>query len=104
MPFNPIQTRVRYHIQEKFGEENRKRDQEGHIGKLNKFTSEHFFSPIVISAKKDGSVEWQWMLSPRLTKYTKNQYQMSNFWSFWTRLPRSLRQIRMEMFGSRRWI
>ena len=30
---------------------------EGHIVKLNKCTSDHFVAPVVITAKKDGSIK-----------------------------------------------
>ena len=37
----------------------RAKSQEGHIVQLNKYTSEHFISLIVIRSQKDGSVKWQ---------------------------------------------
>ena len=45
------------HIQDKVGQEIQKLKNEGHVIKLNKCTSEYFISPIVITAKKDGSVK-----------------------------------------------
>ena len=59
-PLIPIQEkgrRVPVHIQDEISNEIRKLIHEGHIVKLNKCTSEHFISPIVITAKKDGSVK-----------------------------------------------
>ena len=50
--------------------------QEGHIVKVNKITSEHFISPIIITAKKDGQLNWLWM--PMNDQIHKNQYQMPN--------------------------
>ena len=45
--------RVPVHIQDKVGIEIRKLIQEGHIVQLNKYTSEHFISLIVITSKKN---------------------------------------------------
>ena len=52
--------------------------QEGHIVKLNRCTSEYFISPIVITAKKDGSVKWAMDAKPLNDQIHKNQYQMPN--------------------------
>ena len=66
------------HIQDKVGIEIRNLIQEGHIVKLNKCTSEHFISPIVITAKKDGSVKLAMDAKPMNDQIHKNQYQMPN--------------------------
>ena len=80
-PLIPIQEkgrRVPVHIQYNVGVEIRKLIQEGHIFKLNKFTSEHFISTIVITAKKDGSVKLAMDAKPKNDQIHKNQYQMPN--------------------------
>ena len=46
--------------------------------KLNKCTSEHFISPIVITAKKDGSVKLAMDAKPMNDQIHKNHYQMPN--------------------------
>ena len=66
------------HIQDKVGVEIQKLIQEGHVVKLNKCTSEHFISPIVITAKKDGSVKLAMDAKPMIDQIHKNQYQMPN--------------------------
>ena len=50
--------------------------EEGHIVKLNKCTSEHFISPIVITAKMDSSVKLALYEKPMNDQIHKNQYQM----------------------------
>ena len=80
-PLVPIQEkrrRVPVHIQDKVGVEIQKLIQEGHVVKLNKCTSEHFISPIVITAKKDGSVKLAMDAKPMNDQIHKNQYQMPN--------------------------
>ena len=80
-PLVPIQEkgrRVPVHIQDKVGLEIQKLIQEGHVVKLNKCTSDHFFSPIVITAKKDGSVKLAMDAKPMNDQIHKNQYQMPN--------------------------
>ena len=66
------------HIQDKVGVEIQKLIQEGHIVKFNKRTSEHFISPIVITAKKDGSVKLAMNAKSMNDQTHKNQYQMPN--------------------------
>ena len=80
-PLVPIQEkgrRVPVHIQDKVGQEIKKLIQEGHVVKLNKCTSEHFISPIVITAKKDGSVKLAMDAKPMNDQIYKNHYQMPN--------------------------
>ena len=49
------------------------------IVKRNKCTSDHFVAePIVIAAKKDGSIELAMNAKPMNTQIFKNQYQMPN--------------------------
>ena len=80
-PLIPIQEKVRrvpVHIHENVGNEIRKLIQGGHNVKLNKCTSEHFISPIVITAKKDGSVRLAMDAKPMNDQIHKNPYQMPN--------------------------
>ena len=80
-PLVPIQKqgrRVPVHIQDKVGVETQKLIYEGHIVKLNKFTSEIFTSLVVITAKKDGSVKLAMDAKPMNDQIHKNQYQMPN--------------------------
>ena len=66
------------HIQDKVGQEIQKLNHEGHVGKLNKCTSEHFISPIVITGKKDDSVKLAMDAKPMNDQIHKNHYQMPN--------------------------
>ena len=70
--------RVPVHIQDKVGQEIQKLIHEGHVVRLNKCTSEHFISPIVITAKKDGSVKLAMDAKPMNDQIHKNHYQMPN--------------------------
>ena len=78
-PLVPIQKKGRrypLHIQNKVGVEIQKLIQEGHVVKFNKSTSEHFISPIVITATKDGSVKMAMDANPMNDQIHRNQYQM----------------------------
>ena len=80
-PLVPIQEkrrRVLVHIQDKVGLEIQMLIQEGHVFKRNKCTSEHFISPILITAKKEGSVKLAMDAKPMNNQIHKNQYQMPN--------------------------
>ena len=66
------------HIQDKVSVESQKLIQEGHIVKLNKCTSEHSISPIVITAKKDRSCKLAMDANPMNDQIHKNRYQMQN--------------------------
>ena len=66
------------HIQDKVGNKIRKLIQEGHNVQLNKCTSDHFISPIVITAKRDGSVKLAMVAQPMNDQIPENQYQMPN--------------------------
>ena len=70
--------RVPIHIQDKVSVEIQKLIREGHVVKLNKSKSEPFISPIVITAKKDGSVKLAMDDKPLNDQIHKNQYQMPN--------------------------
>ena len=57
IPIKEKGRRIPIHKQVKIGEEIKRLIREGHIVKLNKCTSEFFVAPVVIKAKKDGSVK-----------------------------------------------
>ena len=57
IPIKEKGRRVSIHIHEKDGEEIKRLIKEGHIVKLNICTSEFFVAPVVVTAKKDGSVK-----------------------------------------------
>ena len=81
-PLVPLQEkgrRVPIHIQENVGWEIKKLIKEGHIVKLNKCTSDSFVAPVVITAKKDGSIKLAMDDKPMNAQIFKNQYQMPNF-------------------------
>ena len=80
-PLIPIQEkgrRVPIHNQKKVGDENKSLIRKGHIVKLNKYTSEFFVAPVVITAKKDGSVKKAIDAKPMNAEIFRNQYQMPN--------------------------
>ena len=49
---------------------------EGHMVKLNKCTSDHFNEPVVITAKKDGSIKLAMDAKPMNAQFYKNKYEM----------------------------
>ena len=80
-PLIPIQEkgrRVPIHIQTKLGAEIRKLIKEGRILKLDKCTSDHFVAPVVITAKKDGTVKLAMDAKPMNSQIYKNKFQMPN--------------------------
>ena len=80
-PLIPIQEkgrRVPIHIQTKVGAEIKKLIKEGHIVKLDKCTSDHFVAPVVITAKKDGTVKLAMDAKPMNSQIYKNKFQMPN--------------------------
>ena len=80
-PLIPIQEkgrRVPIHIQTKVGAEIKKLIKEGHIVKLDKCTSDHFVAPVVITAKKDGTVKLAMDAKPMNSQVFKNNFQMPN--------------------------
>ena len=80
-PLVPIQEkgrRVTLHIQDKVGSEIKKLIIGGHIVKLNKCTSDYFVAPVVITAKKDGSIKFALDAKSMNAQIFKNQYQTPN--------------------------
>ena len=60
------------------GAEIRKLIKEGHIVKLNKCTIDHLVAPVVITAKKDGTVKLAMDAKPMNSQIFKNKFQMPN--------------------------
>ena len=60
------------------GAEIKKLIKEGHIVKLDKCTSDHFVAPVVITAKKDGTVKLAMDAKPMNSQIYKNTFQMPN--------------------------
>ena len=80
-PLIPIQEkgrRVPIPIQTKVGAEIKKLIKEGHIVKLEKCTSDHFVTPVVITAKKDSTVKLGMDAKPMNSQIYKNKFQMPN--------------------------
>ena len=78
----PIQQkgrRVPISLQEKVDKEIHRLINEGHIIKLQECSDKYFFSPIVVTVKRDGSIKLA-LKSRELNKQVhKNKYQMPNF-------------------------
>ena len=80
-PLCPIQEkgrRIPIHVQEKVEKEIDKLLLEGHIQWLDKFTSDCFIAPIVITVKKDDSIKLALDAKPINRQLYKNKYQMPN--------------------------
>ena len=80
-PLIPIQEkgrRVPIHIQTKMGAEIKKLIREGNIVKLHKCTSDQFVAPVVITAKKDGTVKLAMDAKAMNSQIYKNKFQMPN--------------------------
>ena len=77
----PIQEkgrRVPIHIQPKVGAEIKKLISEVHIVKLDECTSDQFVAPVVVTAKKDGTVKLAMDAKPMNVQIFKNKFQMPN--------------------------
>ena len=70
--------RVPKHIQDKVGTEIQNIIEEKKIVNLKKCASDHFISPIVFTATKDGSIKLAIEAKPINARTFKNQYQMPN--------------------------
>ena len=80
-PLCPLQEkgrRIPIHIQEKVYEEMKKLLKEGRVKRLDKFTSDCFIAPIVITVKKDDSIKLALDVKPINRQFFKNKYQMPN--------------------------
>ena len=75
-PLVPIKEkgrRVPIHIQDKVGTEIRNLIKEGHIVNLNNCTSDHLVAPVVIIAKKDGTIKLAMDAKPMNAQIFKNR-------------------------------
>ena len=78
-PFKPIQTkgrRVPLHLPNNVKTEPNRMEKEGHIVKLNKCDEDCFINPIVITRKKDGSINLALDSKLLNNQIFKNKYQM----------------------------
>ena len=50
--------------------------EQGHIEKMNKCTTDFFIAPIVLTAKKDGSIKLAPNAKPMNAQIWRNKYQM----------------------------
>ena len=65
-------------IQDRVASEIKLLVEQGHIEKLDKCTTDFFIAPIVITAKKDGSIKLARKAKPMNAQIWKNKYQMPN--------------------------
>ena len=70
--------KVPIHIQHRVTAEIKKLIKDKHIEKLNKCTTYHFIAPIVLTAKKDGSIKLALNAKPMNAQIWPNKYQMPN--------------------------
>ena len=80
-PLMPRQTKVQkvhIHIQDRVSEKLKALVWNGHITKLDKCTTDHFVNPIMITAKKNGSIKLAMDARPLNAQIWKNKYQMPN--------------------------
>ena len=68
--------RVPIHILDKVEKEIKNLVADGHIEKLDNCTNDCFIAPIVITAKKDGSIKLALDAKPVNSQIHKNKYQM----------------------------
>ena len=68
--------KVPIHIQDRVSEELKSLARDGHITKLDKCTTDHFNNPIVLTAKKDGSIKLAMDAKLLNAQIWKNKYQM----------------------------
>ena len=70
--------KVPIHIQDRVANEIKLLVEQGHIVKLDKCTTDFFIAPIVLTAKKDGSIKLALNAKPMNAQIWKNKYQMPN--------------------------
>ena len=70
--------KVPIHIQDRVANEIKQLVRQGHIEKLDKCTTDYFIAPIVLTAKKDGSIKLALNAKPMNAQIWKNKYQMPN--------------------------
>ena len=71
-------SKVPIHIQDRVASEIKLLIKQGHIEKLDKCTTDFFIAPIVLTAKKDGSIKLAPNAKPMNAHIWKNKYQMPN--------------------------
>ena len=80
-PLVPRQVKGRklpIHIQDRVAKEIKQLVKQGHIEKLDKYTTDYFKAPIVLTAKKDGSKKHALNAKPMNAETWKNRYEMPN--------------------------
>ena len=70
--------KVPIHIQDRVANEIKQFVKQGHIEKLDKCTTDYFIAPIVLIAKKNGSIKLALNAKPMNAQIWKNKYQMPN--------------------------
>ena len=65
-------------MQDRVTAEIKKLIKDKHIEKLEKFTTDHFIAPIVLTAKKDGSIKLALNAKPMNAQIWQTKYQMPN--------------------------
>ena len=70
--------KVPIHIQDRVANEIKQLVKQGHIEKLDKSTTDYFIAPIVLTAKKDGSIKLALNAKPMNAQIWKNKHQMPN--------------------------
>ena len=70
--------KVPIHLQDRVTAEIKKLIKNKHIEKLEKCTTDHFIAPIVLTAKKDGSIKLSLNAKPMNAQIWQNKYQMPN--------------------------
>ena len=87
------------HIQDRVEGETMTLVENGHIEKLDKCRTAHFIAPIVLTAKKDGSVKLALNAKPMDAQIWKNKYQMPNM----HKLIDSVAQVITKGFPGKVW-
>ena len=70
--------KVLIHLQDRVTAEIKKLIKDKHLEKLEKCTTDHFIAPIVLTAKKDGSIKLALNAKPMNAQISQNKYQMPN--------------------------
>ena len=70
--------KVPIHLQDRVTAEIKKLIKDKHIEKLEKCTTDHFIAPIVLTAKKDGSINLALIAKPMNAQIWQKNYQMPN--------------------------
>ena len=76
VPRQVKERKVPIHIQDRVANEIKQLVKQGHIETLDKCTTDFFVAPIVLTAKKDGSIKLVLNAKPMHAQIWKNKYQM----------------------------